>query len=374
MARVVEGPYSWLIGGADGDSVRLTEAPPDSLLDVLDRLEVPMAEATIAPAVRADAVLVPFGWDAATLELAQRYRRVPEHPSLDVVRRVNGRVFADRVSRERLDDDPGPGFARSVIAVCRLLAADRDATDGWMVKAEHGNAGLGNRRITDPELTAGDRQWLEKVFAEHDAVVVERWRSRILDLCTVMVAAPDGSALAVAVHEVVNTAAGSFVGSIFDPAGPAAAGWAIQAAAVASPVAAALAEVGYSGPACLDSFVWWDGAQPRLRPLADLNARLFASWPARELWRRWVPDRIMYWRWFGRRKLALPDDHRAAHVALGDDAFDPRRREGVLLVSPLALGLGRKQRPTHRVAVACIARDRDEVFRLESRFRERLER
>jgi hypothetical protein len=317
---------------------------------------------------------VPYGWDRETAELAGRYDDPPPPPDLGVVRRVNGRTFAHRISRDLLGDDPGPGAARSVGDVERLLAADMDAPSGWVVKTEHGNAALGNRRLRSRQLGPADRRWLEGAFADHDRVVIERWRDRVVDLCTVLEVEPGGGARDVAVHELVHTAAGSFIGALFDPEGPVIRRAASRAARAAEPVAAALAREGYVGPACLDSFVWWRGDRPALRPLVDLNARLHASWPARRLWNSWAPDRVLYWRLVARRRLALSDDPMAAHASLGDDRLDPVGRCGTVIVSPTAFGEPGSWRPARRVAVAFVAPDRASVFRLEARFRERFER
>ncbi len=373
-ARVLEGPFAWLVGPSPSDTVRLPHPPPAEFARTVRTRGLPMSGVTVAPDVRVQATPVPFGWDRETVALTGRYGDPPAPPDLGVVRRVNGREFADRVSRELLGDDPGPGPARSVDEIEQLLDAEPDSDHGWVAKTEHGNAALGNRRLRTRRLSPGDRRWLEDAFADHDVVVLERWLPRVVDLCVVFEVASDGRANGVAVHETVNTAAGSFVGALFDPAGPAPARAAFEAARAADPVAAALADAGYTGPACLDAFVWWRDGRWRLRPLSDLNARMHASWPGRELWRTWAPDRVVYWRLVARRRLTLPDDPGAAQAALGADGLDPTRREGVVLVSPTAFGEPGSWRASRRVVVAFVARDRAGAFRLEASFRERFER
>jgi len=373
-ARMLEGPFAWLVGPSPSDTVRLPHPAPAEFTQAVRALGLPMSGVTVAPEVRAEATPVPFGWDRETVALTRRYDAPPAPPDLEVVRRVNGREFADRISREELGDEPGPGAARSVEEIERLLDAEVDSDHGWVAKTEHGNAALGNRRLRSRQLGPGDRRWLDDAFRDHDVVVLERWLPRVVDLCVVFEVASDGGARGVAVHETVNTAAGSFVGALFDPAGPAPARAAFRAAQVADPVAVALAEAGYIGPACLDAFVWWRDGRWRLRLLSDLNARLHASWPGRELWRTWAPDRVVYWRLVARRRLTLPDDPGAAQAALGGDGLDPTRREGVVLLSPTAFGEPGSWRASRRVAVAFVARDRAGAFRLEARFRDRFER
>ena len=126
-----------------------------------------------------------------------------------------------------------------------------------------------------------------------------------------------------------------------------------------------LAESGYFGPACVDSFVWTGSRRLHLRPIVDINARGSMSNPGRCVWQEWGRDRVVYWRLFSARKLRLPklcDDLRAL---LADDAFDPARRCGVLLTSPLQIGGASPL----RYGILLAGRNRAEVEGLDRRFR-----
>lgn len=367
--RVRETGLTWLIGLEPGDSVRLEDDPSPDFAAQLEGWGLPAPRVTLAPAVRAAARPEPFGWNAEVAEVVGRYRSPPPHPALDVVRRVNGRRFAVAVERELEIDDGVVGWADTVAATLELIA--RAAGGPVMLKAEHGNAGLGNRRVLGPHLDAATAAWLERTLAEDEAVVVERWRPRLLDLCAVFEVGPTAMTRAAAVHEVVNTAAGAFIGALYDPGGQGVGAWREELDAAVELVAARLADAGYFGPTAVDAFVWVDGdGRPRLRPLVDLNARRHASEPAARLWQGWCPDRVLYWRLFARRRLTrLPSSMAAVVQALGDDRLDSRARTGTLLASPLQAG----GREASRVAVAFVASTRGEVFALEARFRERFE-
>jgi hypothetical protein len=98
------------------------------------------------------------------------------------------------------------------------------------------------------------------------------------------------------------------------------------------------------------------------------------SLPARRLWRAWDRARVVYWRFFVRRKLALPDDLDWVVRELADDAFDPGLGRGVVLTSPLWIrGNHRRWRP-HKLGVLMVGDSRVDVLAQERRFRDRFER
>jgi hypothetical protein len=108
----------------------------------------------------------------------------------------------------------------------------------------------------------------------------------------------------------------------------------------------------------------------RLRPLADLNARLQMSAQILRLWHSWARDRVFYWRLFSSRKLRLPTDYGELERALGADAFDRRSRCGVLITSPFEIGGSRLR----RIGVLLSATNRSAVDELDRRLRGRFER
>jgi len=173
-------------------------------------------------------------------------------------------------------------------------------------------------------------------------------------------------------HEVVNTADGAFIGAVFDGGSKVLEPWLPAMDEAAATVARLLAEAGYFGPVCLDAFVWEDGGTLRLRPVVDLNARLHISTQALRVWREWGGDRVVYWRFFSARKLRLPADYRELEEALGEEAFDPGARRGVLLTSPLCLGEGGR-RPG-RFGILMAGDSREEAEGMERRLRDRFER
>jgi hypothetical protein len=249
--------------------------------------------------------------------------------------------------------------------------AGSSAMAGWIVKAEHGNAGLANRRLRHQRLTAADRRFVEDRLSEDDRLVVEPWLPRERDWCVVFDAPFDPRRLRV--HETLYTADGALIGALFEPPAVIPGAPLEQLGTVAERVAADLAREGYSGPVCVDAFTWSDGDRRALRPLVDLNCRLAMSDSAYRLWRRLAPERTFFYRFFSCRKIDLGDDLSAALEALGPQRYDPNSRRGILLASPLRVGeAGESWRPG-KLAVAFVADDRSSVFEQERGFRRAFE-
>jgi hypothetical protein len=176
------------------------------------------------------------------------------------------------------------------------------------------------------------------------------------------------------IHEVVNTADGAFIGALFEPGSEMIERWRAELTRVATLVGRRLAGEGYFGPVCLDSYVWRSEQGERLRPLVDLNARQHMSRPAIRLWQGWDRQVTIYWRFFTPRKLRLPQTYHELARALGRDAFDPDRRHGVLLTSPLRLAdASGTWRLPGKLGVLMAGPDRHAVLGMEQRLRERFE-
>ena len=322
-----EMPYHLLLFGTGADSVLVDATPDEEFLAYLERAGLARPVTSVLPGQTPDAQFVPFGWNKEAEEINGSYARPASHPPLDVVKRVNGRRFAGKLERKLFGGDEILGIFRGPDEVEACIAS-RPPDEEWLLKSEHGNAGLGNRRLRSSALSQSDREVMRRLLAEDACVLLERWRNRVIDIATVFELDSDGTVKDLYAYEVVNSADGAYIGSIFDHAPEILDPWIPAVTDVALGVAERLTEEGYFGPVCLDHFVWSEGNDRRLRPLADLNARLQVSAPILRLWRSWDAHRVVYWRLFASRKLRLPTDYLDLETALGGDAFDAVSRRG----------------------------------------------
>jgi hypothetical protein len=364
-----EIPYHLLLLGLGGDSVLVDTEPDEEYSTYLERAGIPRPSTTVLPAVNPDAEFRPFGWNEEAIEVNRSYDPPAPHPPLEVVRRVNGRRFAADVEKQSLGVDEILGVFDNQTEIEACIAS-RPSSENWLLKSEHGNAGLGNRRLRSPTLSLPDQQVIQRLLAEDVCLLLERWRRRVLDISTVFEVDGGGVVGDFQVYEVINTADGAYLGSIFEPDPETLAPWRPDLEAIATKVGRRLADEGYFGPVCLDHFVWMEDDERRLRPLADLNARLQMSAQILRLWHSWARDRVFYWRLFSSRKLRLPTDYGELERALGADAFDRRSRCGVLITSPFEIGGSRLR----RIGVLLSATNRSAVDELDRRLRGRFER
>jgi len=363
-----EMPHHLLLLGVDGDSVLVDEPPDGEFLAYLERAGLARPSTTVFPHVTPDAFFVPFGWNDQAVKFKESYRAPVPHPPLEVVRRVNGRRFAAVIEEELFDVSETLGVFESVDEL-QTYVGSRSPEEEWLLKSEHGNAGLGNRRLRSHILDPSDREVMRRLLLEDVCVLLERWRRRVIDISTVFTV-DDGVAGDLQVYEVVNTADGAYIGSFFGGFDDNLELWQPHLGEVASKVARRLSDEGYFGPVCLDHFVWSDGTEHRLRPLADLNARLQVSAPMLRLWQAWGGDRVFYWRLFAARKLRLPTDYMELEKALGSDAFHPGERRGIVVTSPFQVA-GRRLR---RFGVLLSGTSRAEVEEMDRRLRGRFEK
>ena len=370
--RITDLAWHALFLAEPGDSVLVPEAAPEDFVQYLERSGIPLPTLTVEPAHRAENHLSVFGWNADAAERSQRYRTPIDHPNLDTVVRVNGRRYSARLEDELFGGDHTLTLIRSETELRHRLESLPDSPEGWLLKVEHGNAGLGNRRLRRRELTDGDLKVIRRFFDEDDTVMLERWRPRLRDLCATFVVSPNGEAARIGLHETVTTADGALIGALFEEDPEPLAEWRPPMAEAVMMVAGRLADAGYFGPVCIDAFVWDDDGRPQLRPLVDLNARREMSAGASSLWRRLGGRGAAYWRFFTRRKLRLPDSYPDLEKTLGDDAYDAAHGTGVFVAAPL--WLGPERRPPTKAAMLLLGNDRDEVFALDHRIRERFEK
>jgi len=359
-----------LLVAVEGDSVLLSKEPQPDFFDYLDRLEIPVPEVCVQPSVTHHARCTPFGWNRVAENVNRLYDDPAPHPPLEIVRWVNCRSFSAEIERRHFGGEHVIGVVRGVDELTRLLEGRPVEAAGWVLKSEHGNGAFGNRRLRTRDLGEADLAALARLFDEDEAAVLEPWRKRVTDLASVFDVDERGNLTSFRAYEVVNTAEGALIGDIFDRSSPAVERWRAELEGMSSIVAAELAAAGYYGPVCVDSFVWKDEGVERLRPVVDINARLFMAAAAERLWRLWGRDRVVYWRLFSRRKLECPGTFGELENTLGDAAYDPATRCGVLVTSPLEID-GRRPR---RIGVVLAGTNRNSVDTLDRWFRGRLGR
>ena len=185
---------------------------------------------------------------------------IEPHPTMAVLRAVNGRAFCAALGQTL----PGARFCTSRDAIADVLAASPPVGRGWRAKRSFGMAGRGQRRLDDAP-TAADEAFFASALAEGGLQLEPNVRI-VRELGQHGLLAADGRlALGVPVLQTCD-ALGQWVASAAAPEEDHAATLASEARRVAS----ALHAAGYFGPFGVDAFVY-EGAA--LNPRSEINAR-----------------------------------------------------------------------------------------------------
>lgn len=381
LAAVVEelSLHPWM-GARPGDTLRAKRHFPDDFLGYLAGLGLERPSVVIEPDFTPSARLRPFGWNGSMADLNQRYRRPASHPALETVARVNGRRFARDLETKLGTTLPG-GVVKDVTEVTEVLAGNEWPEPGWVLKPEHGHSGIGMRRLESPGLEDAARAQLGAAFRDgEDAMILEPWLERVLDLTLSFRLRPGGAIDGLELHETEISHQGSFIGLWLDDRAAWRPTWGERLGRLAPAIGAALAREEYHGPVGVDAFVARSPATPCgagsewLRPLSDLNARESMTGPVREFRRRYLPDRVVHWRFYSRRRMELPQTMEAWREGVGVDAFDPSTRTGALLTTPLASSRDESLTPSRKIGVLFAGMDRADVEERTARFRARFGR
>jgi hypothetical protein len=357
-----------LLLGGEGDGVLTRVSVPEDFVEYLRRQgrEIPRIfhHSDIDEGMR----FSPFGWNEETIAINSRQRDPARHPDVEVVRYVNGRVFSAAVERELLGEEDAGRIFSSLEELKEWLGGQGTTVDGWVVKADHGNAGLGNRRLPREAPDGTSEKFITRLLAQDERVVVEPWRRRLLDFCAVFTLREDGGIDSFRLHETINSSEGALIGVIFDEG---ATKWRDAIAKAADTLAGELSRKGYFGPVCFDSFSYLLDGVERLRALADLNCRRPMSDAVFRLWNEAMSDRVVLWRFFSSRRL---DFEALGALSASESAFCRRERRGVLFTSPWSIGIEGRTLPAPKVAAAFVGNDRAEVRSMEASFRGQCEK
>ncbi len=360
-----------LLAAEPEDTILVTDPLPEDFLAYLRNRGITPPQISRLPGVRPGACFSPYGWSPQAVALRGRYDNPVSYPRLEVVRRVNGRRFGHDIETGALGSEAPAGSFTTLEELEALLAAKPDWRHGWVIKTEHGNAALGNRRLRSRRANDDDQRWAA-IRLERGPMVLERWLPRKLDLSVVFEIAENGSTSPFRVHETIHTSDGGVIGALFSEDRKDLDQWHRRLEDAARKVAQSLHDAGYFGPVCQDALVWTDGDSCHLRPLVEINARRHAG----EGWSRvaLIWGGCVYGRFYTTRRLRLPPSYEAFERALGSDAWDPRTRTGALLTSPLWLEATGGRKPPLKLGVVFRTSTRSDVLEMDARFRARFER
>ncbi len=360
-----EMAWHYLFAAREPDRIILHSPLPQDFIGYLSNKGLPIPHTTLHPNWCTEATFTPFGWNAHTVGLRQRYTNQPDFPDLSVVKKANSRAFSYALEHALHPPEESGGLFQSWTELKSFLDA-HPRPGGWMLKGDHGYAGTANKRIPAGPINDAEQKILMQIFTDHGQAVLEPWQDRLIDLAVNFNVKPGGGIKDFCGHELFNSQDGTFLGVKLSsnrlPPEP----WLEPLRATAVALGLALDQLGYFGPVSLDAYVWRSEKGPQLRSMVDVNARQSMALPIHGLGHR-LPGKILLWTWMKPSKLSLPENYAQLDLNLGTGAFNADTQSGILPISPI--WLADKKGKAKRIGFLFSADGEEELADLRQKFK-----
>ncbi|MDQ3252442.1 MAG: hypothetical protein M3R15_00810 [Acidobacteriota bacterium] len=240
--------------------------------------------------VHTERVFTPWGWTASALALGERLGAIVDPVPLDVVRRVNSKLWSHALEVEAGIVLDGAATASDFDGLKNTVAAAcPDANDKWVIKSPHGFAARERVLGRGPRLAGPPAKWCERRFARGETLVFQPWLDVIREYGVVLEVGRDGKIALHGISDLQTNGAGTGIGYVL--------GRAIEPHrraelyGMATWVGERLWREGYFGPAGIDALEHAGG----LHPLLEVNARFTMGFVALAVERTLSPSAPMFW-------------------------------------------------------------------------------
>lgn len=233
--------------------------------------------------------LVPWGWTSELVSWGTRHGWQCPAPPIDVVQRVNSRIFRWQLEHDLGIALPGSAVLRSVDELNAHIAAQVAPGAGWVLKANFGMAGRERMLGRGPQPSAPAINWAKKKLEQSAGIVFEPWVDRVSEAGLQWHVPSAGEPQLLGITPLLTDASGTYRGSRLTCATDELAGWQ-PAIEKTREVACRVQHCGYWGALGIDAMLYRTSeGEVSCRPLQDLNARYTMGRLALGL-RRFVPD------------------------------------------------------------------------------------
>jgi hypothetical protein len=333
---VEELSVHYIFAASPGDSVIVYPQIPDEYFGYIENTGLQLPKIIYFPEVTPDSIYVPFGWNGMAMKMSEAYHESIKNrmPLPEVVKKVNSRLYSSELE---MKIDPGSYESH----VCHTLSeieklVGRPSDREWLLKTNHGNSGIGHRRIGPKQEFPS--AWIERELALEEPLILEPWYNRIMDIGSNFELTPEGEVKGLVFHETLNTDTGAFAGVRLYPNEAWLESWRGKIEDTVRRVAEGLFHEGYMGPVSLDSFVWKDeNGDRRLRSLVEINARHSMALPAHGLWEQLEKGGVLVWRLYASDNLILPDSYKELKRVLSKEEMGFGHQAKLVFTSPLTI-------------------------------------
>jgi hypothetical protein len=215
---------------------------------------------------------------------------VVDRPELDIVRRVNSKLWSFALEREM-----GVAISGSAVAATfeELAAAVAQACphpqDKWVIKGAYGFAARDRVLGRGPVIDHPQAKWARRRFERGESLLFQPWLKVEREYGVVMELKEDGSSKIIGISDLQTNGAGTGTGYLLGR--KVNAERLRQLESMARKVAQQLFAAGYYGPVGVDALEHCGG----LLPLLEINARYTMGFIALAVEEAWAPEAPVFW-------------------------------------------------------------------------------
>lgn len=277
----------WL--AAPGDRLLLDDPPAEALAAEAARRGIELVAASRAE-VQSGFDFTPWGWTPSAIRLGERLRARVDADPLDVVRRVNSKIWSHRLEQELGVALKGAATVESFDELQRVVrGACPQAEDKWVIKAPFGFAARERVLGRGARVEGAQEVWARRRFAEGEMLIFQPWLQVVREYGVVMMIPPACEIEILGISDLQTNGAGTGKGYLLGREVDA--GRRAELERVARIVGERLRQEGYTGAAGMDALEHLSG----LHPLLEVNARYTMGFVALAVERALMPRTPVFW-------------------------------------------------------------------------------
>lgn len=235
-------------------------------------------------------VFTPWGWTPSAVEAGHRAGAIVRPVPLDIVARVNSKLWSHALEIELGIALPGAALSTTIEELREAIARAAPAPgDKWVVKSPYGFAARDRVLGRGPVLEEPQAKWCRRRLERGETLIFQPWLAVAREYGVVAEIADDGSFDVRGVSDLQTNGAGTGTGYVLGrrPAPERLR----ELTRVASLVGQRLFAEGYTGPVGIDALEHAGG----LHPLLEINARYTMGFVALAVERELNPTAPVFW-------------------------------------------------------------------------------
>lgn len=272
-----------------GDALLLDEPPEESLERASQhrRVELLMTN-QVRPHETGE--FTPWGWTESVIEIGGRLGAHVNPVPLDVVRRVNSKLWSHNLEHELGVALPGAATATTFDELeLAVVHACPHPQDKWVIKSAFGFAARGRVLGRGGCIEAAQATWARRRFSQGETLIFQPWLEVVREYGVAINIPAQGEIEFVGISDLQTNGAGTGTGYLLgrgvEPHRRA------ELERIAAIVGERLRHEGYTGAAGVDALEHANG----LHPLLEINARLTMGFVALAVERALAPPTPVFW-------------------------------------------------------------------------------